>query len=285
MKVIISIPAFNEEKTLGKVIAEIREAFNGTHYDYKILVVNDGSKDKTLEVAKKAGAIVFSHTRNRGLAQTFKTEIEQFLKLKSDVFVHTDADGQYLGKDIPRLLAKIEHGYDLILGSRFRGKIEKMPFMKRFGNIAFSKVISMLTKTRITDSTTGFRAFTSEVASEIKIINNFTYTQEQILKAARQKFRIAEIPIYARKTRESRLFKSPLEYAIRAWINILRIYRDYDPIKFFGKVGLAFMIPGLLLGVYFTQMHFTTGIDGHVALLILIGIQTILFGFLADMRR
>src|SRR3990167_6342487 len=113
-----------------------------------------------------------------------------------------------------------------------------MPLLKRIGNRAFSRVISSLTGVKITDSTTGFRAFTKEVALNIKFINTFTYTQEQIIRAAKQRFRITEIPIETRKTRESRLFKNPFEYAVKAWINIFRIYRDYEPLAFFGRVGL-----------------------------------------------
>lgn len=291
MRIIISIPAYNEEKTIGKVIKEIKEAMSYSKYktNYKILVLNDGSKDKTAEIAKKAGAIVVSHKRNLGLAQTFIDEVNEFLKSKADIMVHTDADCQYPAIYIPKLIEKIELGYDLILGSRFRGKIEKMPITKRLGNIAFAYVFTALIKRKITDSTTGFRAFTREVAESIEFINTFTYTQEQILKAARLKFKIKEIPIFARKTRKSRLFKSSFQYAIKAWINIFRIYRDYDPLKFFGKIGLFMFSLGFIIGLYFVYLHLTIGIIGHLGLLFLMlllifsGIQIIFFGFLADM--
>tara|TARA_Y100000034_G_scaffold47855_1_gene59029 strand:+ start:410 stop:1303 length:894 start_codon:yes stop_codon:yes gene_type:complete len=292
-KILISIPAYNEEKTLPNVISEIKNAMDDSKYkkNYKILVLNDGSKDKTVEVAKKAGAIVVSHKRNQGLAQTFVDEVKEFLKSKADVMVHTDADGQYPAVFIPKLIEKIEIGYDLVLGSRFKGKIEKMPIMKRLGNIAFSFVFTTLIRKNITDTTTGFRAFTRDVAESITFINTFTYTQEQILKAARQKFKIKEIPIFARKTRDSRLFKSPLQYAIKAWINIFRIYRDYDPLKFFGVIGLSMFSLGFVIGLYFIYLHLTTGIVGHLGLLFLMlllifsGIQIVFFGFLADMVK
>ncbi len=290
-KIIISIPAYNEERTLPHVVREIREVMDRTNYNYHIMVSDDGSRDRTREVATKLGTIVVGHKRNRGLAENFRTEMKECLKHKADIIVHTDADGQYHPKHIPELIAMVERGYDLVLGSRFRGKIEQMPWLKRLGNIAFSKVLSSLTNVRISDSTTGYRAFTKEVASEINYINTFTYTQEQIIKASKQGFKIKEIPIIARKTRESRLFKNPLEYAIRAWINIFRIYRDYDPLKFFGRVGLVGLSLGIIIGLYFVYLHFTTGISGHLGLLFLMlillvfGLQTILFGFLADMKR
>lgn len=289
MKVIITIPAYNEERTLPRVLTEIKEVLNKTKYNYNILVFNDGSEDKTIEVAKKFGASVVSHKRNRGLAETFRSEMKECLVRKADIIVHTDADGQYHPQHIPQLIAKVEQGYDLVLGSRFRGRIQSMPFLKRAGNIAFSKVLSSLTKVKITDSTTGFRAFTAEVAKEINYINTFTYTQEQIIKASKQGFRITEIPIIARKTRESRLFKNPFQYAVKAWINIFRIYRDYQPLHFFGRIGLIGLLLGMIVGFYFVYLHFTTGIKGHLGLLFLMmillvfGLQTILFGFLADM--
>ena len=131
MQIIISIPAFNEEKTLGNVIKEIKLEMLKTNYKYKILVLNDGSSDKTIEIAKQQGAIVYSNSRNKGLAVTFKEEMKYCLKEKADIIVHTDADGQYPAEFIPQLIKKIEEGYDLVLGSRFTGEIESMPFIKR----------------------------------------------------------------------------------------------------------------------------------------------------------
>lgn len=291
MKVVITIPAYNEEKTLPRVIQEIRQVMKYHQYDYKILVLNDGSKDKTAEAAQEQGAIVVSHRRNRGLAETFRSEMKECLARKADIIVHTDADGQYHPRHIPELIETVIRGYDLVLGSRFRGRIQHMPIIKQIGNIAFSRVLSSLTKVRITDSTTGYRAFTAEIAQEINYINTFTYTQEQIIKAAKQGFKIVEVPILARKTRESRLFSSPFQYAFKAWINIFRIYRDYEPLKFFGKIGLSFFSVGATVGVWLLYRFLTIGKIGRVpttilsALLMLVGIQIILFGFLADMMK
>jgi len=290
MNIVISIPAYNEEKTLPRVLDEIKEVMKG-NYTYKVLVLNDGSTDKTKDVAQKHGAIVISNKKNRGLAETFRAEMRECIKLKADIIVHTDADGQYHPQHIPQLIEKVKEGYDLVLGSRFRGKIEKMPFMKRMGNRMFSRVISKLTKTTITDSTTGYRAFTREVAEDISYINTFTYTQEQIIKAAKQGFKITEIPIVARKTRNSRLFKSSFQYAVKAWINILRIYRDYDPLKFFGYAGGLLFGTGVLIGIYVLIHVLLTGAAGGIprvilsAILMLGGIQITIFGFLADMLR
>jgi glycosyltransferase involved in cell wall biosynthesis len=292
MKVIITIPAYNEERTIAKVVAEIKNVMNETAYkkNYQILVLNDGSKDKTVEEAEKAGAIVYSNKRNKGLAETFTEEMKQCLKLNADIIVHTDADGQYPALYIPQMIKKIEEGYDLVLGSRFGGGNYSGSLMKKYGNIAFAKTFSGLLDTKLTDTTTGFRAFTSDVA-KLPLINNFTYTQEQLIRTGRERMKIVEVPIKTRRTRQSRLFKNPLDYAIKAWINILRIYRDFAPLKFFGYFGGGLFSLGFLIGLYIIYHFITTGGVGGIprviltALLMLTGIQIITFGFLADMIK
>jgi len=204
---------------------------------------------------------------------------------------HTDADCQYLAQDIPRLIKEVENGNALVLGSRFLGHIEHMPFLRRYGNMAFSRVISNITGIKITDAQTGFRAFTKDVAKKIKIISNFTYTQEQIIKASKQKFKIKEVAIDTKKTRKSKLMKNPFDFAIKAGINLLRIYRDYTPLKFFGAIGGTFFMIGFLIGVWLLYLFLTTGNVGHIPSVILsvlfmvMGAQIISFGFLADMNR
>ncbi len=292
MEIIITIPAYNEENTIGGLIKSIKEVMGRTKYRFRVLVVDDGSKDRTAIVAKNAGAVVYSHPKNYGLAETFRTEVERSLELGADIIVHIDADGQYLPKEIPKLVKEVENGYELVLGSRFKGEIEDMPLIKRLGNIAFSKVISQLTGTKISDGQTGFRAFTKKAAKEIPIISNHTYTQEQIIRAVNQKFRIKEVPVYfAKRKGKSRLITNPFEYALKAWINIIRLYRDYEPLKFFGWSGFFVFFVGFLIGVYLIYLHLTEGIKGHSGLIMLdilflsIGLQIIVFGFLADMYK
>lgn len=292
MKIIISIPALNEERTIPRVIREIKSEMDKTSYKgkYSVLVYDDGSTDATSGVAKKSGAIVRRNKRNLGLAETFKKEMAECIKLKADVIVHTDADGQYPAKYIPKMVKLIEDGCDLVIGSRFDKGDYSGSFAKKMGNIAFAHVFSNLLKTRITDTTSGFRAFTREVA-EIPLINTFTYTQEQLLRAGRNKMMIREIHITTRKTRPSRLFSGPIDYAFKAWINILRIYRDFEPLKFFGQIGLMSILLGLLLGLYIVGRIVFIGNSGGVPrvvlsmLLIMLGVQVALFGFLADMNR
>lgn len=292
MAIVICIPAFNEEETIGRVIKEIKEVMDKTNHNYKILVVDDGSKDRTKEISEKSGAIVFSNPQNQGLAETFRTEMQKALKLNPAIIVHTDADGQYIASDIPKLIQPIlDKKADLVLGSRFKGKIESMPLIKRLGNKAFSKVISNITRIRISDGQTGFRAFTKDVAS-LEIQSKHTYTQEQIIRAVMNKFKILEVPVhFAKRKDKSRLIKNPFDYAIKAGINILRIYRDYEPLKFFGYFGGLFVLLGVLIGIWILTTLLKTGGVGAIprvilsALFIMTGVQIILFGFLADMQR
>tara|TARA_B100000315_G_C14590619_1_gene595535 strand:+ start:3914 stop:4792 length:879 start_codon:yes stop_codon:yes gene_type:complete len=291
MKIVVTIPAFNEEKTIASVIINTRKVLSALKHNFIIQVVDDGSKDRTSSIAKREGAIVYSHPQNYGLAETFRSEIKYALKNKADIIIHTDADGQYLARDIPKLIKEIENGADLVLGNRFKGKIESMPLIKRLGNKAFSRTISRICKKRIGDAQTGFRAFTKEVAS-LDIISTHTYTQEQIIRAVREKFKITEVPVYfAKRNGKSRLLKNPFEYAIKAWINIFRIYRDYEPLKFFGTIGLIFFIPGLAFGIWLLYLFSKFGFIGRtptillVVLLMGIAVQIWAFGFIADMIR
>lgn len=295
MNILVTVPAYNEEKTIGMLLIGIKKSLNkyARYNKYRMLVVDDGSNDKTADIAKKAGAIVYSNPKSYGLAECFKTEIEKCLELKADVIVHIDADLQYDPAEIPKLLKEIENGYDLVLGSRFKGKIEYMPIIKRIGNIAFSKVVSQIVGARITDAQTGFRAFTRKVAMKIQITSDYTYTQEQIIRSVRQRFRIKEVPIYfAKRKDESRLISSPLGYATRASINLIRVYRDFEPLKFFGLLGAFIFSIGIVLGLYLVYFQFFGGgAFRHLGLMMLdvlilsIGLQIVIFGFIADMNR
>lgn len=291
--IIVTIPAYNEESTIGFVIKSIKRVMDRQKWDYKVLVVNDGSTDKTAEISKREGAIVYDIPYRVPLAEVFRTEIKKCLELKADIIVHIDADGQYLASEIPDLIKEVEAGYELVLGSRFLGKIEEMPLLKKIGNRAFSRAISKIIGYKVTDCQTGFRAFTKELARNVEIISNHTYTQEQIIKSVFKKYKIKEVPAYFGKriAGESRLMKNPFEYAIKAWINLLRIYRDYVPLKFFGAIGTGFLSVGLLIGAWLVYFFITTGSVKHIPsailslMLVTLGIQIILFGFLADMRK
>ena len=168
-----------------------------------------------------------------------------------------------------------------------------MPLVKRLGNIAFSRVVSKITGLHISDAQTGFRAFKKSVAEKIIITSDHTYTQEQIIRAVRAKFRVKEVPIYfAKRDGESRLISNPFGYAIRAFINLIRVYRDFEPLKFFGILGTFIFSIGMVLGLYLVYFQFFGGgAFRHLGLMMLdvlvlsIGLQIIIFGFIADMNR
>ena len=221
-KIIITIPAYNEEKNIGGVIFEIKEIMDKTNYTYQIMVLDDGSVDRTKEITKKNGVLFFSNKGNLGLAHTFKKEMEICIGLGADIIVHIDADGQYPPIYIPMMIESVLDGADLVLGSRFGNGIYSGTIWRKLGNLFFAKVFCLLLRKNIHDTTTGFRAFTKEIA-QLPIKSKFTYTQEQLIKVIRGKKTIKEIPIQTRITRKSKLFNNILEYFYRAVINILRI--------------------------------------------------------------
>jgi len=292
MKLVVTVPAYNEEKSIVNVITRIKAATKKLKYKSEVIVVDDGSTDRTVAAAEKAGAIVFSHPKNYGLGETFKTEIDKALGRKADVIVHIDADDQYVPEEIPKLLKKLEEGADLVLGSRFKGTIESMSLTKRLGNKIFSLIVSYIIKMRITDAQTGFRVFTKKLAQETRITSTFTYTQDQIISSSRKKFKIVEVPVtFLRRDGSSRLMKGPLDYGIRGGANLIRLFRDYAPITFFGSIGMFLIFTGLAVGSWLLYLFLTTGAIGRIpsliltVLLIVTGLQLILFGFFADSRR
>jgi glycosyltransferase involved in cell wall biosynthesis len=294
MKVVVTIPAYNEEDTIKSVVDGVKKSMNKAGYPFEVLVIDDGSKDRTGELSKKAGAILVSNPYNYGLAETFRTGIKKALEMDADIIVNIDADGQYKVEEIPKLLSPIiKDEADLVLGSRFLGTIEEMPIIKRWGNIAFSRSISQITKLKISDGQTGFRAFTKELAEGVEIKSKHTYTQEMIIRAVRERFRVVEIPIYfaKRASGSSRLISNPFEYAIKSWTTIFRVYRDYEPLKFYGSIGMILILMSLMLGVYVLGVFLTQGFLGTyqkiptillTVLLFVSGLQILLFGFLAD---
>ena len=257
MKLAITIPAYNEEKTISKVISEIPKRIDCID-KIEIIVVDDGSTDNTAMIAEKSGARVVRHQRNQGLAKAFRTALQSAIESGAGIIANTDADFQYNQKQIPLLLKPILDGRaDIVLGSRFKGNIEYMPFINKIGNRAFSAVISGITKTKITDAQTGLRAFSQEVAKKVGITSNFTYTQEQIIRAIKLKFKVKEIPVdFARRKDKSRLFGHPFSYAIKAGLTILRIYRDYEPLKFFTFIGGSLFGTGFLIGIWLLYLLF-----------------------------
>lgn len=228
MKLVVMIPAYNEEKTVGRVIDEIPRGIEGVDV-IEILVINDGSVDNTRHVAEIAGAnLVVSHCTNRGLAASFRTGLKVALRMNADIIVNTDADLQYDQTQIRELVHPIlSNEADMVLGSRFKGYIEEMPTRKKLGNMFATSVTRVFSGFNTSDAQSGFRAFTRELASSLKITSTKTYVQETIIRAARCGYRITEIPITFRKRQgPSRLIKSIWGYAFIVLPELISCYID-----------------------------------------------------------
>lgn len=292
MKLIVMIPAYNEESTIAEVIKEVPRDIAGFS-KVEILVIDDGSTDSTTEIAYRAGAdYVVSQKINRGLAFSFKLGLDIALKLGADVIVNTDADLQYDQTEIPALVKPIlEHRADIVLGNRQVRKLDHMVFGKKYGNIIGSYFIRWLTGIPINDSQTGFRAFSREAALKLNILSPYTYTQETIIQAVSKKLAVVEIPctFRERKSGKSKLISSIGSYIIRVGLTIVRTYTMYKPLKVFSSIGLLLILIGSGFGIRFLVYYFSGQGSGHVqslilaAVLIIVGFQTVITGLIADL--
>ena len=263
MKLVVMIPAYDEEEAIGSVIREIPRDCCG---QVEVLVINDGSHDNTVEEAKRAGADkIISFKRNKGLAPAFRAGLETALAMGADIIVNTDADGQYNGGEIPKLIQPIIDGKaDFVLGSRTKGHIEHMPLPKRIGNRIATFVTRQVTGLPISDAQSGFRAFTRDAAFRLNVMADYTYVQETLMQAANCGLVIEEVPIEFRKRGggESRLISSIYGYAKQAGATIAKTYRDYQPLKTFSYLGFLFIIVGLIVGSRVLIYYLTTGVVG-----------------------
>ncbi len=293
MKLIITIPAYNEEQTLPVVLGELPPKVSGFD-QIQVLVVDDGSTDQTGALARKMGASVLRNTRNKGLAWTFRHALETALDMGADVIVNIDADGQYDGREISKLTEPILSGKaDLVLGSRFAGKIEYMPAGNRWGNRLATAVVRLVTGLKITDAQTGFRAFSREAALRMNIQSKYTYTQETLLQAAEYRLAVLEVPVIFRKRQgKSRLISSLWVYARNAGLTILMGYINYKPLKFFLGLGLLFILSGLVFGLRVFLHYVETGLVSPFlpsavlsVMLLIIGVQLSFIGIVAEMVK
>jgi len=292
-KLVVIIPAYNEEGTIERVIKEIPRDIKSVD-KVEVLVVDDGSRDKTLEEAKKAGADrVISHKKNLGLGVTFKDGLEEALKMGADIIVNIDADFQYNAKEIPKLVEPIINGRaDIVLGDRQIDKLEHMPPSKKFGNKIATWVVRRLTGLPIRDAQTGFRAFSRDAALRMNLTGDYTYVQETLIQAANKGLKIEQIPVEFRKREgKSRLITNIFQYAKYAGLNIIKSYRDYRPLKVFTTIGVAIILIGLIFGIRVLIDFFTIGKVAHLpsavltTVLIVVGLLVIIFGLLADMLK
>ena len=262
MKMIILIPAYNEEDTISRTIQNIPSSFEGID-EISILVVDDGSTDATRPTAEKEGAVVVSHTRNRGVGSAFHTAVQYALENRADILVGIDADGQFNPLEIPVLIAPIlNRQADMVIGNRFsNGMPENMPRIKYRGNRIVARLVNSISGLSLTDVSCGFRAYDAEALLRLNIYGEFTYTHETILSAAYQGLKVVERPISVRydPNRKSRVADSVFNYAVRTSKIILRVLLDYRPLRVFGTIGGVLIGLGAALVIFLFGHFFLTG--------------------------
>ncbi len=271
MKLIIQIPCFNEEQTLPLTLADLPREVAG--FDaVEWLVIDDGSSDRTIEVAREHGVQhIVKLTNNKGLAAGFQAGMDAALKLGADVIVNTDADNQYCGHDIPKLVAPILAGEaDMVVGDRQVETIEHFSPLKKLLQKLGSWVVRQASSTDVPDTTSGFRAYNREAALQIQVVSKFTYTLESIIQAGKLLVAVDHVAIRTNeKTRESRLFPSMGAYVRRNAISIFRIYAQYEPLKVFWGGALIMGLAAGAVWVRFLVAYIGGEGAGHVQSLIL----------------
>jgi len=291
MKLIVQIPAFNEEATIAQTLRDIPKKIDGITA-IETLVIDDGSSDNTADAARKAGAThVVQLKTHRGLSSAFIAGINAALRFGADVIVNTDADNQYAGADIPKLVAPIVRGTaDVVIGDREVSKSPHMSAFKRLLQRLGSRTVGLASGIRVGDVTSGFRAFSREAAMQINVFNPFTYTLETIIQAGNRNLGVQSVAVRTNApTRPSRLYRGLGTYLRKSIATIFRIYTIYKPLKTFFAIGIVLMLAGSALGIRFLW-DFTHGDrGGHIQSLILaavfliVGFQTLLIALIADL--
>jgi glycosyltransferase involved in cell wall biosynthesis len=292
MKLIIQIPCFNEEATLPATIADLPRRLDGID-EVELLVIDDGSTDRTVEVAREQGVEhIVRLTNNKGLAAGFQAGLDACLKLGADVIVNTDADNQYSGADVGKLVAPILAGSaDMVVGDRQVSQIEHFSGAKKALQGIGSWVVRRISETEIADTTSGFRAYNREAALGLLVVDNFTYTLESLIQAGKMLVAVDQVPVATNpQTRESRLFDSTGAYVRRNMLSILRIYARYEPLRVFVTAGLIVGVLALAAWLPFLiDWIFNGDSAGHIqslilgAVLFIAAVQLLALGVIGDL--
>jgi glycosyltransferase involved in cell wall biosynthesis len=292
-KLIIQIPCLNEAETLPATLADLPGAVPGIDV-IETLVVDDGSRDNTAEVARAHGVThVIRFRQRKGLAAAFSAGIDASLRHGADFIVNTDADNQYAGRDIPQLLAPLLRGEaDIVVGDRNIRDLTHMSWLRKSLQRLGSWAVRRVSATQVPDTTSGFRAYTRDAALRMTIVSDFSYTLESIIQAGKQRMAVTHVAVGTNpRTRPSRLFGSLLSYLKRSTATIVRIYTMYEPLKVFTYIGSTIFLVGFAISLRFLYYYlFTPPFDsaGKVqslilsAVLMIVGFQVVLIGLVAD---
>jgi glycosyltransferase involved in cell wall biosynthesis len=290
MKLIIQIPCLNEAATLPATLADLPRSIPGIDI-IETLVVDDGSRDDTAAVARAHGVDhVIRFRQPKGLAAAFVAGIDASLKAGADLIVNTDADNQYAGRDIVRLLEPLLAGRaDIVIGDRNIRDQPQMSWAKKRLQRLGSWAVRRVSNTKVPDTTSGFRAYTRDAALRMTIVSDFSYTLESIINAGKRRLAIAHVDVATNpRTRPSRLFKSVGGYVKESGATIIRIYTMHEPLKVFTYIGLAIFLVGFGGGIRFLYYYWIGEAFRHLASLVasgvfmIVGFQVLLIGFLAD---
>lgn len=290
MKLIIQIPCYNEAQTLEIALNDLPKQIDGID-EIEYLIINDGSQDNTVEVAKNWGVhYVVNFKTNKGLAKGFMAGLDACLRNGADIIVNTDADNQYCGEDIEKLVRPILNGEsDIVIGERPIDKTEHFsPLKKRLQHFG-SWVVRKASKTDIPDAPSGFRAYSREAAMRMNVINEYTYTLETIVQAGRNKMACTSVPIRTNgELRPSRLFSSMFGYVKKSMLTIVRAFMMYRPLYFFTIIGSILSFIGVAIGIRFIYFFIIDGGRGHTqslilaSMMIILGVMTGIVGLQAD---
>ncbi len=263
-KIVVTVPALNEEATIADVVKSAFSSIEGIG-EIEVVVINDGSTDRTAQIAAEAGAKVVSFTHNKGLGAAFREGIRTSLSIGADIIINIDADGQFDSSDIQKLIEPILKGQaDMVTASRFADPkmIPKMPWIKKWGNKRFCNIVNKLASLDLHDVSCGFRAYSRDAAMGTTLLGGHTYTHEVILDLAFRGLRIVEVPVKVRGVRkvgESKVASNLWKYGWRSLVIVMRAFRDYQPMKVFGGISLLFLGLALACGGFIVIHFLKTG--------------------------
>ena len=293
MKVVIQIPCYNEEATLPATVRDLPRQLPGVD-EIEVVIIDDGSRDRTIDVAEELDVAHIVHLKqNQGLAYAFMAGLDKAVEAGADIIVNTDADNQYRGEDIERLIQPLLEGKaDIAVGDRGVAGLAHFPPLKRWLQRCGSWVVQRAAGIPIPDATSGFRAFTREAALRLTVLSDYTYTLETLIQAGARRMAVTYVPVRTNpQTRQSRLIDNIPSFLAVSAITILRFYAMYRPLRLFLSLGAALIAGGVVLGLRFLYYFIMGAGSGKVqsliltAILTIVGFQVCLIGLIADLVR